>query len=178
MSSLPAPGMPAAKRRSSATTRGDNSETGNDAKPHVHTARDPLNVLIVVPTLEVGAADFGAVGLARILNDAGHRAIVASKAGRLVADVTAAGGEFIPLDVASNNPLRMLRSALALTRIARERQCDVIHALGRSAAWSSFSRRGRAAFRFSPAGTRAIAIRTFSSISTTASWRAATAWWR
>ena len=138
MSSLPAPGMPAAKRRSSATTRGDNSKTGTDAKPRAHIARDPLNVLIVVPTLEVGAADFGAVGLARILNDAGHRAIVASKAGRLVADVTAAGGEFIPLDVASNNPLRMLRSALALTRIARERRCDVIHALGRSAAWSSF----------------------------------------
>ncbi len=95
-------------------------------------------MLIVVPTLEVGAADVGAVGLVRILSQAGHRAVVASKAGRLVADVTAAGGEFIPLNVASNNPLRMLRSALALNRIARERKCDVIHALGRSAAWSSY----------------------------------------
>lgn len=115
-----------------------------EAKPRPHTSHDPLSVLIVVPTLEVGAADIGAVGLTRILSEAGHRAIVASKAGRLVADVTAAGGEFIPLDVASNNPLRMLRSAMALKRIARERHCDVIHALGRSAAWSSlFAARAR-----------------------------------
>ena len=32
----------------------------------------------------------------------------------------------------------MLRSAAALNRIARERKCDVIHALGRSAAWSAY----------------------------------------
>ncbi|MGH7881105.1 MAG: glycosyltransferase, partial [Candidatus Binataceae bacterium] len=32
----------------------------------------------------------------------------------------------------------MLRSAAALSRIARERKCDVIHALGRSAAWSGY----------------------------------------
>ena len=56
---------------------------------------------------------------------AGHRAIVVSRAGRLVADVTAAGGEFVPLDVASNNPIVMLRNAAVLIRLARERQCDV-----------------------------------------------------
>ena len=61
----------------------------------------------------------GAVGLARILTAAGHRAIVVSHAGRLVADVTAAGGEFIPLDVASNNPIVMLRSALGTERASR-----------------------------------------------------------
>jgi len=97
-----------------------------------------MTVLIVVPTLDVGAADVGALGLVRILNQAGHRAIVASQAGRLVADVTAAGGEFVALDLASNNPLRMLRNAATLNRIARERKCDAIHALGRSAAWSAF----------------------------------------
>ena len=69
-------------------------------------AHDPITVLIVVPTLDGGAADAGAVELVRILAAAGHRAIVVSRAGRLVADVTAAGGEFIPLDVASNNPDR------------------------------------------------------------------------
>ncbi|MGH6682791.1 MAG: glycosyltransferase [Pseudolabrys sp.] len=95
-------------------------------------------MLIAVPTLDVGAADTGAVGLVRILTAAGHRAIVASHAGRLVADVTAAGGEFVPLDVASNNPIVMLRSAAALNRLAREYKCDVIHALGRSSAWSSY----------------------------------------
>ena len=107
-----------------------------DARPYL--AQSPITVLIVVPTLDAGAADVGALGLVRILKQAGHRAIVASQAGRLVADVTRAGGEFVPLDLASNNPLRILRNAAALNRIARDNGCDVIHALGRAAAWSAY----------------------------------------
>ena len=114
MSSLPAPAMPAVMNRPSPMARGDISELGSDARPRAQQPRDPITVLIVVPTLDAGAADFGALGLVRILQQAGHRAIVASQAGRLVADVTAAGGEFVALDLASNNPLRMLRSAVAL----------------------------------------------------------------
>ena len=136
MSSLPVPGTTAIKNRTSTTARGATSEP--DAKPRARVVRDPITVLIAVPTLDVGAADSGAVGLVRILTAAGHRAIVASHPGRLVADMTAAGGEFVRSDVASNNPLVMLRSAAALNRLARERKCDVIHALGRSAAWSAY----------------------------------------
>jgi glycosyltransferase involved in cell wall biosynthesis len=136
MSSLPAPENPAVKSRASANARGSSSKP--DANPRARGTRDPITVLIAVPTLDVGAADSGAVGLVRILTAAGHRAIVVSHAGRLVADVTAAGGEFIPLDVASNNPIVMLRSALALNALARARKCNVIHALGRSAAWSAY----------------------------------------
>jgi len=98
----------------------------------------PMTVLIVVPTLDAGAADAGAVELVRTLAGAGLRAVVVSRAGRLVADVTAAGGEFVPLDVSSNNPLLMLRNAVKLTRMARDRKCRVIHAFGRSGAWSAF----------------------------------------
>ena len=97
-----------------------------------------LTILIVVPSLDVGAADTGAVELVRILTQAGHRAIVASLPGRLVADVTAAGGEFLALDVASNNPFRLLRNAATLTKLVRERKCDAIHALGRAGAWSAY----------------------------------------
>ena len=132
MSSSTASVMPAVKDRPPASTRGSAAGTETRAQPE-----RPLTVLIVVPTLDGGAADVGALGLVRILTQAGHRAIVASQAGRLVADVTAAGGEFVPLDLASNNPLRILRNAIALNRIARDYHCDVIHALGRAAAWSA-----------------------------------------
>ncbi|HUL86970.1 MAG TPA: glycosyltransferase [Pseudolabrys sp.] len=98
----------------------------------------PIAVLIVVPTLDGGAADAGAVELVRILTGAGHHAIVVSRAGRLVADVTTAGGEFVPLDVSSNNPVVILRSAFILTRLVRERRCAAIHALGRASAWSGY----------------------------------------
>ena len=98
----------------------------------------PITVMIVVPTLDVGAAEIGAVELVRILHGAGHRAIVVARAGRLLADITAAGAEFIPLNVASKNPFVMLRNAAVLIRLARERDCDVIHALGRAGAWSAY----------------------------------------
>lgn len=97
-----------------------------------------FGVLIVTPTLDGGASDAGAVELARVLAQAGHHVIVVSQAGRLVADVTAAGARFVALDVASNNPLLMLRNALTLARLAREQHCQAIHVFGRSAAWSAF----------------------------------------
>jgi len=100
-------------------------------------ADKPITVLIVVPTLDAGAAEHGAVELVRILKSAGHHAIVAARAGRLVGEVTALGGEFIAVDVASKNPVVMLRNAATLMRIARRRDCDVIHALGRAGAWSA-----------------------------------------
>jgi len=134
MSSSTASVMPAVKGRPLETAHRDIAQPGAETQPPHH----PLTVLIVVPTLDVGAADVGALGLVRILKQAGHRAIVASQAGRLVADVTAAGGEFVPLDLASHNPLRILHNAAALNRIARDNRCHVIHALGRAAAWSAF----------------------------------------
>jgi glycosyltransferase involved in cell wall biosynthesis len=108
-----------------------------DAVPKTSLPSNPLTILIVVPSLDGGAPDAGAVGLTRALCRAGHRAIVASRAGRLVADITAAGGEFVPLDVASNNPAVVLRNAAVLLRLVRERKCDAIHALGRASAWSA-----------------------------------------
>lgn len=98
-----------------------------------------LNVLIVVPTLQVGAADTGVVELVRILAAAGHHPIVASSGGRLAEVVEAAGGENVQLDMDSQNPAVVLRNAFALVRLVRERRCDVVHAHGRAAAWSAFA---------------------------------------
>jgi glycosyltransferase involved in cell wall biosynthesis len=98
----------------------------------------PLTVLVVAPTLHAGAADAGAVDLVRILIGNGHRVIVASNGGRLEDEVTTAGAEFIRLDVADFNPIFILRAAFSLTRIAREKRCDIIHAHGRAAAWAGY----------------------------------------
>jgi glycosyltransferase involved in cell wall biosynthesis len=97
----------------------------------------PLTVLVVVPTLHAGAADAGAIDLVRILKSGGHRVIVASRGGRLESDIGTA--EFVRLDVASQNPIVMACCALTLARLAREKRCDVIHAHGRSAAWSAYA---------------------------------------
>jgi glycosyltransferase involved in cell wall biosynthesis len=98
----------------------------------------PLKVLIVVPTVQDGAADVGAVELARILASAGHRPIVFTRGGRLEADILANGGEVVHADVASKNPAIILRNALLLRRLARERGCNAIHAHARAPAWSAY----------------------------------------
>ena len=53
----------------------------------------------MTPSLHAGAADAGAVQLVRILASAGHRPIVVSSGGRMVADVTAAGATFVAMNV-------------------------------------------------------------------------------
>jgi glycosyltransferase involved in cell wall biosynthesis len=96
-----------------------------------------LTVVIAVPTLDIGAADLGALDLVRILASAGHHPIVVSSGGRLAPAVSTAGAEFISLDVASKNPLVIAGNGLALVRLIHERGCDVLHAHGRTAAWSA-----------------------------------------
>ena len=97
-----------------------------------------LTALILAPTLHAGAADAGAIDLVRILRRNGHRAIVASNGGRLEGEVTAAGAEFIRLDVADFNPIFIARAAFALKRLVRDKRCDMIHAHGRAAAWAGY----------------------------------------
>jgi len=139
MPSLPAPGTPELRPRPGPKTRATIAGNGDArAEPERQAATDPQCVLIVVPTLDGGAADAGAVELVRILASAGYHPIVAACAGRLVVDVTAAGGEFIALNTTTRNPLTMLRNAGVLARLVRERHCAVVHALGRAAAWSAY----------------------------------------
>lgn len=116
------------------------SEITQAAAPgrHVVTSLRPLTVLVVVPTLQAGGAEMGAVDLVRMLTAGGHRAIVMSRGGRLEPRVTEAGGEFVYADVASKNPAVMARNAASISRIVRARKCDIIHVHGRAPAWSAF----------------------------------------
>ena len=98
-----------------------------------------LSILIAVPTLESGAADTNAVDLVKLLHNAGHRPIVVSSGGKLTGAVTANGGEFIAMNVASKNPIVMASCARKLSELIAQRGCDVVHALGRAPAWSAYA---------------------------------------
>ncbi len=97
-----------------------------------------LTVLIAVPTIEIGAADEGAVELAVMLAELGHRPIVVSAGGRLAPRLADAGIASITLDMASRNPAVIARNAARLTAVVRSERCDLVHAHGRSAAWSAY----------------------------------------
>lgn len=96
-----------------------------------------MAILIAVPTVEAGAADEGAVELARMLRASGHRAMVVSSGGRLERELAACGAETMRLDLASRSPLAIMRNAFVLRRIIAEHRCAVVHALARAPAWSA-----------------------------------------
>jgi glycosyltransferase involved in cell wall biosynthesis len=96
-----------------------------------------LVVLIVVPTVEAGAADEGAVDLAGILGANGHRAVVVSSGGRLEPSLAASGAQMVRLDVASRSPLTILRNVIVLKRLIAQHRCGIVHALARAPAWSA-----------------------------------------
>jgi glycosyltransferase involved in cell wall biosynthesis len=101
-------------------------------------AASALAVLIAVPTVEAGAADEGALELARILCANGHHAVVVSNGGRLEPSLVASGAETIRVDVASRSPLAILHNAFVLKRVITQRRCAIVHALARAPAWSAF----------------------------------------
>ncbi|MEQ8935009.1 MAG: hypothetical protein RIE56_04375, partial [Amphiplicatus sp.] len=62
-------------------------------------------VLQVIPALDAGGAERTTVEIARAIVEAGGRALVATRGGRLVAEVEAVGGEVFLMPVHSKNPL-------------------------------------------------------------------------
>nr|WP_283776448.1 glycosyltransferase family 4 protein [Stappia sp. WLB 29] len=91
----------------------------------------------VIPDLQTGGAERTAVDVARALVAAGQRAIVASRGGRLVAELEAVGAEHVTLPLARKSPLGIWRNAGALTRLARKEGVELIHARSRAPAWSA-----------------------------------------
>jgi glycosyltransferase involved in cell wall biosynthesis len=98
----------------------------------------PLQPLIVVPMVDSGAAGAGVIELVRILASAGHRPIVVTQGGSRTDELAAHGAEWFPMRVASINPLVMLANVPRMARLIRTRQCDLVHAHGRAAAWSAY----------------------------------------
>lgn len=117
------------------------------------TARAPT-VLQVVPALSSGGVERTAVDVAAALARAGGASLVASSGGRLVAELEAAGAEWIALPAASKNPLTMAANAFRLMQIVRARTVDIVHARSRAPAWSALAaaRRTGAAFVTTYAG--------------------------
>ncbi len=69
----------------------------------------PLTVLQLLPALESGGVERSTLEVASALAAAGHRALVASAGGRLVAALTASGATHFELDIGRVPPGRCCR---------------------------------------------------------------------
>src|SRR3989337_3075692 len=107
-----------------------------------------LTILQAVPRLEAGGSEQAAVEIAEALTHAGASALFATEGARMAPAMTEAGGEIIPLPMASKNPLTILANARRLARLIEERGVGLVHARSRAPAWSAFlaARRTRRPF--------------------------------
>ena len=93
-----------------------------------------LTVIQLVPELDAGGAERSAVEIGRALVTAGHRSIVVSGGGRLVAQLIAEGSEHVELPIGRKS-LGSLRHVGTLRALFKRERPDVVHARSRVPAW-------------------------------------------
>jgi lipopolysaccharide heptosyltransferase II len=107
-----------------------------------------MNILQVVPQLDVGGVETGTIDLAKYLVKGGHRCVVASGGGDLVVELEAAGIKHYKLPLENKAFWVMLKAARKLAVVIREENIDIVHARSRVPAWVGFmaTRQAKAAF--------------------------------
>lgn len=112
-------------------------------------ALDPRpTILQVVPALETGGAERTTVDMACAIVAAGGRAIVASRGGRMVEELIAAGASHAELAVHSKNPVVMGLNVERLARLIEREGVDLVHARSRAPGWSALAAARRAKIPF------------------------------
>jgi glycosyltransferase involved in cell wall biosynthesis len=93
-----------------------------------------LTVVQLLPALEAGGVERSTLEIAAALVAAGHRAIVVSAGGRMLAQLDATGAEHVALDIGRKSPAS-LRHVPALRRLFARERVDNVHARSRLPAW-------------------------------------------
>ena len=96
-------------------------------------------ILQIIPNLDAGGAERTTVDIAAALVQSGARALVATESGRLVPELQARGGIWIPFPAATKNPFKMLANITKLTTLCRDEKVDLIHARSRAPAWTALA---------------------------------------
>ncbi len=96
-------------------------------------------VLQLVPALREDPVAHAVIDIALALLQSGARAIVAGDGGPLVGDLRAFGGEWLPMQIDTVNPLRIRRNGRLLKDIIATERIDIVHAHSAAAAWSALA---------------------------------------
>ncbi len=107
-----------------------------------------MNILQILPELNVGGVETGTLDLARRLVSLGHKAVVVSAGGDLVKDLESAGARHYQLPVHKKSILSILKSINPLVEIIKKEKIDIVHARSRIPAWIAYfaSRKAQVAF--------------------------------
>ncbi len=96
-------------------------------------------ILQLVPALRDDPAGHAAIDIAYTLLQSGARAIVAGDGGPLVGELRAFGGEWLPMQNDTFNPLRIRSNAKKIANLIAGERVDIVHAQSAGGAWSALA---------------------------------------
>ena len=96
-------------------------------------------ILQVAPELSAGGVERTVLEVTEAIVEAGGRALLASKGGRLEAEFARLGGQLFRMDAKSRNPIILKVNEGKLRQIIREEKVDLVHARSRAPAWSAWA---------------------------------------
>jgi glycosyltransferase involved in cell wall biosynthesis len=94
-----------------------------------------MKIMQILPELNEGGVERGAVELSRELVRRGHQSLVVSRGGKLTRAIEEHGGQHVTVDVCTKNPFNLPLRTAVLRRRIRELQPDIIHVRSRLPAW-------------------------------------------
>jgi glycosyltransferase involved in cell wall biosynthesis len=95
-------------------------------------------VLQVIPGLEVNPTARAAIDIAAALEAVGARAFIACAGGRLMGELQAKGGVFVPFPSRTKNPFAMTSNTRRLARLIATENIDIVHVRSRALAWVAY----------------------------------------
>ena len=96
-------------------------------------------ILQVAPELSAGGVERTVLEVTEAIVEAGGRALLASRGGRLEGEFQRLGGELFRMDAKSKNPIVLKANEGKLKRIIQDEGVNLVHARSRAPAWSAWA---------------------------------------
>src|ERR1700733_15395221 len=127
------------QRRIAATSRSQNRVSAAAVQQARRHPLAGITLLQIIPSLDAGGAERATIDIAASLAEIGARPLVASRGGRMVSELQAKGGIWLPFPAATKNPLSMALNISRLAELLRKESVDLVHARSRAPAWVSYA---------------------------------------
>ncbi|MFC1806799.1 lipopolysaccharide heptosyltransferase II [Candidatus Omnitrophota bacterium] len=97
-----------------------------------------MNILQILPELNIGGVETGTLDLAKELIKQGHKAVVISNGGELVKELERCGGVHYVLPVHEKSPITIFSMVSKIKEIIEREDISIVHARSRAPAFSAF----------------------------------------
>jgi lipopolysaccharide heptosyltransferase II len=97
-----------------------------------------MNILQILPELNVGGVETGTLDLAKYLVRYAHKAVVVSAGGELVRELESYGAIHYQLPVDKKSPITILKMIPKIEEIIKKEKIDIVHARSRVPAWIAY----------------------------------------